>query len=177
MAELTDERIETLAVKHEAFGFGRVDERGLSTHGFDPDGLRDFARAIAAEVADQGEAVAWFAFADNNGPVPLELYGWDEKACRHAVLMSARATGWKGTIEGYLLARGWTIRPLYTRPAAPGEVELLTTQEIKEVFFPILGHAYTCSYLMQQLAVAYQQALVKKNRLTVSAPSPKGDQE
>lgn len=45
---LSDEKIEALAIVHEAFGFGRMDERGLTTHGFDPDGLRDFARAIEA---------------------------------------------------------------------------------------------------------------------------------
>lgn len=43
---MTEEQIEEIALKHEAFGFGQVDHRGLTTHGFDPDGLRDFARAI-----------------------------------------------------------------------------------------------------------------------------------
>ena len=51
---LTDEEIEALAVKHEAFGFGQVDKRGLTTPGFDPDGLRAFTRAVLA--AHTGEA-------------------------------------------------------------------------------------------------------------------------
>jgi hypothetical protein len=63
------------------------------------------------------EPVAWFAFADSNGPVPLELYGWDEKACKHAVLTYARADNWKGTVEGYLYQQGWTIKPVYAHPA------------------------------------------------------------
>lgn len=74
--------------------------------------------------ASQQEPVAWIAFADSNGPVPLELYGLDEKACKYAVLMSARSAGWKGTIDGYLLHMGWSIRPLYPAPpavAAPSE--------------------------------------------------------
>lgn len=44
--KLTDEQIEALAIEHEAFGFGRADEKGLTTHGFDPEGLRNFARAV-----------------------------------------------------------------------------------------------------------------------------------
>lgn len=42
----SDAEIETLAVEYEAFGFGRVDDKGLTTHGFDPDGLGNFVRAI-----------------------------------------------------------------------------------------------------------------------------------
>lgn len=45
----TDAEIEALAVEHEAFGFGRVDARGLTTHGFDPDGLGSFSRAVLAK--------------------------------------------------------------------------------------------------------------------------------
>lgn len=40
--------IEKLAVKHEAFGFGRVDAKGYTTHGFDPDGLCDFVNELRA---------------------------------------------------------------------------------------------------------------------------------
>lgn len=43
---MTEEQIERLAVEHEAFGFGRVDDAGFSTHGFDPDGLAAFTRAL-----------------------------------------------------------------------------------------------------------------------------------
>lgn len=50
-ASLTDERVEALAVEHEAFGFGRVGDKGLSIHGFEPEGLRAFARALAATRA------------------------------------------------------------------------------------------------------------------------------
>ena len=77
-------------------------------------------RAIEAEVrAEAQELVAWFAFADSNGPVPLELWGVDLKACKNAVLENARSIEWKGTLEGYLLNMGWTIRPLYAAPQPP----------------------------------------------------------
>ena len=75
---------------------------------------------IAQPVQLIAEPTAWFAFADHNGPVPLELYGWDEKACKHAVLTYARAGKWKGTLEGYLVQQGWTLRPVYTaQPVQP----------------------------------------------------------
>ena len=50
---LSDADIEKLAVEHEAFGFGRVDAKGYTTHGFDPDGLRDFAAALLKLAADR----------------------------------------------------------------------------------------------------------------------------
>lgn len=74
------------------------------------------AAPASGDAAD--EPVAWFAFGDSNGPVPLELYGWDKKACLHAVLENARATGWKGTVNGYLLEQGWTVRPVWLHPYA-----------------------------------------------------------
>jgi hypothetical protein len=43
---LTDARIEELAKDHEAFGFGLVDAKGFTTHGFDPKGIGAFARAV-----------------------------------------------------------------------------------------------------------------------------------
>ena len=70
-----------------------------------------------------GEAVAepfaWFAWGDHNGPVPLELFGWDEKACKYAVLTYARSQGWKGTVTGFLLHNGWTLRPAYATTPQP----------------------------------------------------------
>jgi len=47
--KLTDDQIEAIAVKHEAFGFGLVDAKGYTTHGFDPDGLREFVRELLGE--------------------------------------------------------------------------------------------------------------------------------
>ena len=82
---------------------------------------RDALRAQLAEI-EKAEPVAWFAFADSNGPVPLELFGWDEKACKHAVLTYARAGNWKGTVEGYLMQQGWTLKPLFTRPMPAQDV-------------------------------------------------------
>jgi len=79
------------------------------------------------------EPVAWFAFADNNGPVPLELYGWDEKACKHAVLTNARSVGWKGTVEGYLMQMGWTLEPLYAAPQP--QRPRLTDAEIMSMWY------------------------------------------
>ena len=52
----------------------------------------------------------------------MELFGWDEKACKHAVLTYARAGNWKGTVEGYLLQQGWTLKPLFTRPMLAQDV-------------------------------------------------------
>lgn len=76
--------------------------------------------ALAAQVKqmEAQEPVAWLAFADSNGPVPLELYGLDEKACKHAVLTYARAGNWKGTVEGYLMQQGWALKPVYLAPGA-----------------------------------------------------------
>ena len=86
-------------------------------------------KQLRTQLAEIGEAepVAWFAFADSNGPVPLELFGWDEKACKHAVLTYARAGNWKGTVEGYLMQQGWTLKPLFTRP--------MPAQDVTELVF------------------------------------------
>jgi hypothetical protein len=50
---LSIEAIEKLALKHESFGFGKVDAHGLTTHGFDPAGLRKFVRAIESATKKQ----------------------------------------------------------------------------------------------------------------------------
>lgn len=42
----SEDEIEQLAVKHEAFGFGLADVKGYTTHGFDPDGLESFVREV-----------------------------------------------------------------------------------------------------------------------------------
>jgi len=55
---LGPEQIEALAVKHEAFGFGRVDAKGFTTHGFDPDGLEAFAAALLAAERERGDIEA-----------------------------------------------------------------------------------------------------------------------
>ena len=59
MTEPTDAELEALAVEHEAFGFGLADKQGLSTHGFDPDGLRSFARAVLAKWGTPPAVVKW----------------------------------------------------------------------------------------------------------------------
>lgn len=95
--------------------------------GFDGRGLSDCVREKAQAMWDAQPAqkpVAWFAFGDSNGPVPLELFGWDEKACKYAVLKNARSVGWRGTLEGYLYQQGWTIKPVYTAPS----IELVQPQ-------------------------------------------------
>ena len=88
--------------------------------------LREPAEAQAQGGGEAApEPFAWFAFADQNGPVPLEIYGWDRKACLYAVLTLARSEGWKGTVSGYLFHKGWTVRPAYTAPpSSPVGVEL-----------------------------------------------------
>lgn len=75
-ADISDERIEALAVEHEAFGFGRADFRGLSTHGFDPEGLRAFARAV---LAAQPSASTVPSPEQEDEPLDLISYnkGWD----------------------------------------------------------------------------------------------------
>jgi len=47
---LTLEDIERIAIKHESFGFGRVDSKGLTTHGFDPEGLAAFVAELESRV-------------------------------------------------------------------------------------------------------------------------------
>lgn len=42
----SDAEIEALAIEYEAFGFGSSDAKGLTTHGFDPDGLSKFVQAV-----------------------------------------------------------------------------------------------------------------------------------
>ena len=48
--DLTPESIERLAVKHESFGFGQVDSKGYTTHGFDPEGLAAFVAELESRV-------------------------------------------------------------------------------------------------------------------------------
>lgn len=71
----TDAEIEKLAIKHEAFGFGRVDSHGLTTHGFDPEGLRAFVRELlaapTAQEASKPDGVKGYAMALNE--VALQL--------------------------------------------------------------------------------------------------------
>lgn len=50
---LSETDIESIAVKHEDFGFGQVDGFGYTTHGFLPEGLR----AFVAEVRKDDEAL------------------------------------------------------------------------------------------------------------------------
>jgi len=85
----------------------------------------------AQQAQEPVEPFAWFAFADSNGLVPLELFGWDEKACKHAVLTNARSVGWKGTLDGYLYQQGWTIKPVYAHPA-PKQAEPVDAARAKE---------------------------------------------
>lgn len=78
---LTDEQIEKIAVENEAFGFGRVDEKGITTHGFEPEGLRDFVRAVV-EAAVKAER-------ERCAKVCLDMQeGWpsdDHLACAAAI--------------------------------------------------------------------------------------------
>ena len=103
-------------LKSEMGGFG-TDTQGRIPLEY---ALRAIERALTTPSDAGGEAVpepfAWFAWGDHNGPVPLELFGWDKKACKHAVLTYARSQGWKGTITGFLGHNGWTLRPAYTTP-------------------------------------------------------------
>lgn len=43
---MTEQQIEELAIKHEDFGFGLVDNHGVSTHGFNPEGLIAFVNDL-----------------------------------------------------------------------------------------------------------------------------------
>jgi hypothetical protein len=54
----SDAEIEALAVEHESFGFGLVDQQGYTTHGFSPDGLRSFVAALKARFGAQPAAPA-----------------------------------------------------------------------------------------------------------------------
>lgn len=77
MKKLHEGAVERMAVEHEAFGFGQVDSKGYTTHGFYPDGLENFVHAViaefcqingltaeAAERREQGQAVEWSMFKD-----------------------------------------------------------------------------------------------------------------
>jgi hypothetical protein len=46
--------IETLAVEHESFGFGKIETDGLTVHGFDPEGLLAFVTALAQKYETIG---------------------------------------------------------------------------------------------------------------------------
>ena len=109
------------------------------------------------------EPVAWFAFADSNGPVPLELFGWDEKACKHAVLTYARAGNWKGTVEGYLMQQGWTLKPLFTRPMPAQDVtELVEALQLFADALPLERSTIkTCYAVTDQMRDAAHAALSK----------------
>jgi hypothetical protein len=77
---ITDEQIEKIAVKHEAFGFGRVDVKGLTTHGFDPDGLAAFVRELLAlqpsASAEQADALQKIAeFGEEQAAQPVAVPG------------------------------------------------------------------------------------------------------
>ena len=45
--------IEKLAVRYESFGFGCVDERGFTTHGFDPEGLSAFTSTLLRMLSNR----------------------------------------------------------------------------------------------------------------------------
>ena len=44
--------IERIAVKHEDFGFGKIDNYGISTHGFNPNGLTSFVNELLRSKCD-----------------------------------------------------------------------------------------------------------------------------
>ena len=54
---MNTEQIEQLAVKHEAFGFGLVDAKGYTTHGFDPEGLHAFVTELTEALAQERDAL------------------------------------------------------------------------------------------------------------------------
>lgn len=51
---LKPKEIEKLAIKYEAFGMGRVDEKGFTTHGFDPSGIKKFAAELMRLAYNEG---------------------------------------------------------------------------------------------------------------------------
>ena len=122
----------------------------------------DILRAELAAIAAI-EPVAWIAFADSNGPVPLELLGWDEKACKHAVLTYARAGNWKGTVEDYLLRQGWTLKPLFTHPMPAQDVtELVEALQLFADALPLERSTIkTCYAVTDQMRDAAHAALSK----------------
>jgi hypothetical protein len=54
---MNTEQIEQLAIKHEAFGFGLVDAKGYTTHGFDPDGLHSFVAELTQKLVQERDAL------------------------------------------------------------------------------------------------------------------------
>jgi hypothetical protein len=90
---MDEKAIEAIAVKHEAFGFGLVDANGLTTHGFDPDGLAAFVREVAEEAVKQERADA-------------ERYRW----LRERAKRDGRDGGWYGYYVLPMVA-GWDSTP------------------------------------------------------------------
>ena len=76
---LSENDIESIAVKHEDFGFGQVDRFGYTTHGFLPEGLR----AFVAEVRKDDESLIRQMLEALTAPVDGEAL--------HALHMSAIA--------------------------------------------------------------------------------------
>jgi hypothetical protein len=121
-AEPTAEQIEKLAVKHESFGFGQVDAKGFTTHGFDPDGLKAFVRdllALAAQQAerpahapehvvnrrgelvhrDTGEKVGWPKQSERPAPAGQAVVAWPD-ALPKRVAVSYSPNDWDTFIYG-----------------------------------------------------------------------------
>lgn len=65
--------IEAMAVEHEAFGFGRVDAKGLTIHGFEPEGLQAFVNAIIEHAASIAERMGLDAQSDEAKRLAVEI--------------------------------------------------------------------------------------------------------
>jgi hypothetical protein len=82
---MNTEQIEQLAVKHEAFGFGLVDAKGYTTHGFDPEGLHAFVTELTEALAQERDA----------------LFGSQELIAHVAAALSERMTLAENKCEKY----------------------------------------------------------------------------
>jgi hypothetical protein len=92
VASLTEQEIEALALTHEDFGFGLADSEGIQTHGFNPEGLEAFVRAIEAKLA---ALPTWDDVAIAVGGVHMSHLNHDVKEhwCREVLLYSPNNPG------------------------------------------------------------------------------------
>ncbi|MES2634080.1 MAG: hypothetical protein V4669_13985 [Pseudomonadota bacterium] len=195
MAELTAQRIEAERVKFEAWaGLGRLmldrvfsDERYVSM-----EVERAYAAwlARASEVADQGEIAEWQyrTYRDGCGGEPVGWGEWERVVPRSRLSSADDAVA---EIQGYI-ANGsrYELRPLYTRPAAPGWNPIETAPQVTGIEVIATGHNHGDQREPRHVVAAlwHDDIWVSSDTLEPltflthwmplpAAPSPKGDQE
>ncbi len=151
---LSEAEIEALALEHEAFGFGRVDDHGCSTHGFDPEGLRAFATALLAKQREMDAKAEPTAFIERNIDGEEDLvWSCDEE------------------LDGLL----YVYQPLFTHPPAAQDREPMTDEDAWEIAMRKCGLLHSDVLHMSRKQVV---ALAREvERFTVPQPTPQERQD